>query len=257
MINQGLVPHATVGSPPNLPQVQDQTSEDSVCDQTFGPRPAGQTVGSEALTSVEGRVAQFCWPRPCLNPEIAFRTVLVPPHAADACPRESCEARCAFLVRHPRARIRLKYQRSGGAYRRMACGGRVRSRTAPGWCGPGKRYTAVQQLLAEGHSLNAICQQLLLDRGTLRRFARAAQRRGTAGQGDQPDRDAGQVHRAPAHPVSAPGSPRRAPLHAELRQVGFTGSVQTVRRWFAPAARAVSRGYRRRPKPESVDQLGR
>jgi DNA-binding NarL/FixJ family response regulator len=34
-------------------------------------------------------------------------------------------------------------------------------------------YVAVQQLVAAGHSLGAISIQLNLDRGTVRRFARA------------------------------------------------------------------------------------
>jgi transposase len=96
-----------------------------------------------------------------------------------------------------------------------------------------QRYTAVQQLLTEGHSLNAICQQLQLDRGTVRRFARAGSAEellvkatNRTGKLDK--------YTEHLHTRFSAGITDAVTLHAELRQVGFTGSVQTVRRWLHP-----------------------
>ena len=96
-----------------------------------------------------------------------------------------------------------------------------------------ERYTAVHQLAADGHSLNRICQQLRLDRGTVRRFARArsveellvkaTNRTGKLdGYGDH------------LHTRFHEGVTDAVALHAELRQLGFTGSVQTLRRFLHP-----------------------
>jgi len=58
------------------------------------------------------------------------------------------------------------------------------------------------------------------------------------------------VHRAPAT-RSAPWITEAGTLHAELRQVGFTGSVQTVRRWLHPLAQRQPRvSPAPKPRPE-------
>jgi transposase len=96
-----------------------------------------------------------------------------------------------------------------------------------------ERYAAVQQLLADGQSLNRICQHLRLDRGTVRRFARATSvdellvkatnRTGKLdGYTDQ------------LHQRYHSGVTDAVTLHAELRQLGYTGSVQTARRFLHP-----------------------
>ena len=95
------------------------------------------------------------------------------------------------------------------------------------------RYTAVQRLLAEGVSLGAISRQLELDRGTVRRFARAT---------SVEELLAKAVNRTSvldgytAHLNSriAAGVTDAVTLHAELQTLGFTGSVQTVRRYLRP-----------------------
>jgi transposase len=96
-----------------------------------------------------------------------------------------------------------------------------------------ERYAAVQQLLTEGHSLNHICQQLRLDRGTVRRFARAANVEQllvkATNRIGKLDRYGDHLH-ARLHA----GITDAVSLHAELRQLGFTGSVQTVRRFLHP-----------------------
>jgi hypothetical protein len=96
-----------------------------------------------------------------------------------------------------------------------------------------ERYAAVQQLVADGHSLNRISQQLRLDRGTVRRFADATsveellvKATNRTGKLD------GYTDHLHAHFQT--GVTDAVLLHAELRQLGFTGSVQTVRRCLHP-----------------------
>jgi len=116
-----------------------------------------------------------------------------------------------------------------------------------------ERYTAVQQLVTKGHSLNRISQQLRLDRGTVRRFAeatcveqllvKATNRTGKL--------DGYTEHlRTRFHA----GVTDAVVLHAELRQRGFTGSVQTVRRFLHPLRDTVSSPSRHShpvpPRPE-------
>jgi transposase len=113
-----------------------------------------------------------------------------------------------------------------------------------------QRYAEVQQLLAEGHSLNQICQQLQLDRGTVRRFARAssidellAKATNRAGKLD------GQSEYL--HTRFQQGVTDAVTLHGELRQRGYTGSVQTVRRFLHPLrGTAPSQPRPVQPRPE-------
>lgn len=106
-----------------------------------------------------------------------------------------------------------------------------------------QRYTDVQQLLTEGHSLNAICQQLQLDRGTVRRFAHAASVEELLVKAvNRTGKLDGYTEHL--HTRFSAGITDAVTLHAELRQVGFTGSVQTVRRWLHPL-----RGHQPRASP--------
>jgi transposase len=113
-----------------------------------------------------------------------------------------------------------------------------------------ERYAAVQQLVAQGHPLNQISQQLRLDRGTVRRFAgatsveqllvKATNRTGKL--------DGYTEH---LHTRVQAGITDAVALHAELRQRGFTGSVQTVRRFLHPLREAAPRSSRPAPpRPE-------
>ncbi|MDP9792450.1 transposase [Catenuloplanes nepalensis] len=118
-----------------------------------------------------------------------------------------------------------------------------------------ERYTAVQQLLADGASLAEICRQLELDRTTVRRFARAT---------SLDELLAKAVNRTSLldghtqHLTSrfAAGVTNAAVLHAELTALGFTGSVQTIRRWLHPlraAAPAAPQPMRPAvPKPRHI-----
>lgn len=109
-----------------------------------------------------------------------------------------------------------------------------------------ERYTAVQQLIADEHSLNQICQQLRLDRGTVRRVARATSidelMVKAINRTGKPDGYTDHLH-ARYHS----GVTDAITLHAELRQLGFTGSVQTVRRFLQPLRGTSPRPRRRAP----------
>lgn len=101
------------------------------------------------------------------------------------------------------------------------------------------RYTAVQQLLADGASLSEIGRQLDLERGTVRRFARAssveellvkATNRASVLDGYTQHLSA----------RFAAGETNATVLHTELTALGFTGSVQTIRRWLHPLRTTVT-----------------
>jgi hypothetical protein len=96
-----------------------------------------------------------------------------------------------------------------------------------------ERYTTVQRLLAEGASLGAIAGQLSLDRGTVRRFARATsvEELLTMAVNRSSVLDGYTEHLTTRF---AAGVTDAVTLHAELRTLGFTGSVQTVRRYLRP-----------------------
>ncbi|MBM0239711.1 transposase [Micromonospora sp. ATA32] len=101
-----------------------------------------------------------------------------------------------------------------------------------------QRYAAVQQLLAEGASLSVISRQLDLDRTTVRRFARAT---------SLDELLVKAVNRTSlldgftAHLTArfTAGVTDAVTLHVELQAMGFTGSVQTVRRWLHPLRTAT------------------
>jgi len=118
-----------------------------------------------------------------------------------------------------------------------------------------ERYTAVQQLLADGTSLAEIGRQLDLERGTVRRFARAT---------SLDELLVKAVNRASVldgytqHLTArfTAGVTNAAVLHTELTSLGFTGSIQTIRRWLHPlraAAPATPQPIRPAiPKPRRI-----
>jgi transposase len=111
-----------------------------------------------------------------------------------------------------------------------------------------ERYTAVQQLLNDGSTLEDICRTLQLDRSTVRRFARAtsidellvkATNRSTI-------LDAYKPH---LHQRWNEGCHDSAQLHQEIAALGFSGSIQTVRRYLRPFKTATTAPPTRRPAP--------
>jgi transposase len=95
------------------------------------------------------------------------------------------------------------------------------------------RHAAVQELVAAGHSLGAISVQLNLDRGTVRRFARAA----TVDELLVKATNRLSLLDGHAEHLLArftAGVTDTAILLAELRERGYTGSVQTLRRYLHP-----------------------
>jgi transposase len=96
-----------------------------------------------------------------------------------------------------------------------------------------ERHAAIHELLAAGHSQDAISRALGLDRHTVRRFAR------------EPDVDKLLVKATSRDSKLDPFKPwinqrwnqgitDAAVLHAELQAQGWTGSVQAVRRYVRP-----------------------
>jgi transposase len=95
------------------------------------------------------------------------------------------------------------------------------------------RHAAVHQLIAAGYSLGAISVELNLDRSTVRRFARA----GTVDELLVKAINRTSLLDGHAEHLTArftAGVTDTAVLHAELRERGYTGSIQTIRRWLHP-----------------------
>ena len=96
-----------------------------------------------------------------------------------------------------------------------------------------ERYATVQELLARGASLSAICRDLSLDRKTVRRFARAhnvEQLLGTARSRDSV-LDAFKPY---LHERFNTGYTDAAQLTKEITELGYRGSDKTVRRYLQP-----------------------
>ena len=116
-----------------------------------------------------------------------------------------------------------------------------------------ERYTAVRQLLDGGSTLEEICRTLRLDRSTARRFARAtsidellvkATNRSTILD----------EHTPYLHQRWNEGCHNSAQLHQEIVALGFTGSIQTVRRYLRPfkAATVAPPAPRPAPRPRRI-----
>ncbi|MGW0886456.1 transposase [Streptomyces sp. NPDC002671] len=111
-----------------------------------------------------------------------------------------------------------------------------------------ERYTTVQQLLAEGKSLAAIGRHLRLDHSTVRRFARA-------GSLDELMVKATNrisildEYKPYLHQRWREGCQDIPQLHRELRERGFTGDIQCVRRYFRPFKKPHSPKPRNPPAP--------
>ncbi|WP_392900587.1 ISL3 family transposase [Streptomyces sp. LN699] len=115
-----------------------------------------------------------------------------------------------------------------------------------------ERFTLVQDLLHEGASLESICHRLQLDRSTVRRFARApsidellakAVNRSTILD----------EYRPYLHQQWNEGRHDTAQLHRDIAALGFTGSIQAVRRYlrnFTPSAPAPA--PRPAPRPRRI-----
>ncbi|MET9641182.1 hypothetical protein ABZY83_33005 [Streptomyces virginiae] len=117
-----------------------------------------------------------------------------------------------------------------------------------------ERHAAVQALLAQGKSLAAIGRTLRLDHSTVRRFARAAsldellaKATGRLSVLDE--------HKPHLHTRWLEGCHDIPQLHRELRERGFTGSVQCVRRYFR--AFRPPRQPGRKQQPVSMPRPGR
>ncbi|MCC9710923.1 transposase [Streptomyces sp. MNU76] len=102
-----------------------------------------------------------------------------------------------------------------------------------------ERYEAVQQRLAEGKSLATIRRELRLDHSTVRRFARAQSLEELLVKA---------THRASIldpykpylHERWREGCHDVPRLHHEIQEQGFTGDIQSVRRYFRPFKRPHS-----------------
>ena len=102
-----------------------------------------------------------------------------------------------------------------------------------------ERYAEIRQRAGAGESLAAISRAMGLDRTTVRRFARA----GSAGEllVKATSRESKLDEFKPyLHQRWNEGTTDAAVLHAELRERGWTGSVQTVRRYVAPVRHAIA-----------------
>jgi transposase len=111
------------------------------------------------------------------------------------------------------------------------------------------RFTSVQQLVAAGHSLGAISVQLNLDRGTVRRFARAAT------VDELLVKATNRISVLDGHTEHllarfTAGVTDTAELHTELRERGYTGSVQTIRRYLHPLRESRPSPVSVRPRPQ-------
>jgi transposase len=110
-----------------------------------------------------------------------------------------------------------------------------------------ERY-AVQQLLAEGSSLEGICRTLRLDRSTVRRFARATSIDELLVKATNRSSIL-DLYTSHLHRRWNDGCRDSAQLHEEIRALGFQGSIQTTRRYLRPFKDTTAAPAAPRPAP--------
>jgi transposase len=117
------------------------------------------------------------------------------------------------------------------------------------------RYTAVQALLASGTSVSAISQALGLDRKTVRRFTRAgsAEELLTAHPNRRSVLDDYVEH---LQQRWAAGVTDAVALTAEITDLGYRGSVKTVRRYLQPLRSTQTPAPRPAAPPTVRDATG-
>ncbi len=118
-----------------------------------------------------------------------------------------------------------------------------------------ERYTAIHALLAEGVGIKAICAQLGLARGTVRRFARAdavEELLARNGTGRRPSLL--EQFKPYLHQRFNEGCTNATDLFAELKARGYRGGQKIVREYVHPF-RAARRIPEPAPKPPSVRRV--
>jgi len=119
-----------------------------------------------------------------------------------------------------------------------------------------ERYTAVQQCLARGLSRSAISRELNLDRQTVRRFANATSVEELLGRAEhRPTKLDPYIDLV--NQRWNEGVTNAQTITCELRTLGFTGDVQTVRRYLKPfrmpgTSRCHPDPHRRKPTPTAA-----
>ncbi|MBI0377069.1 ISL3 family transposase, partial [Streptomyces albiflaviniger] len=115
-----------------------------------------------------------------------------------------------------------------------------------------ERYAAVQERLAKGISLGAIGRELRLDHSTVRRFARATSidELLVKAVNRQSILDEYKPYLHERWNEGCHDIPR---LHREIQALGFSGDIQTVRRYLRPAKeRGLPTAPRPAPRPRRV-----
>ncbi|MEV5776731.1 transposase [Streptomyces antimycoticus] len=111
-----------------------------------------------------------------------------------------------------------------------------------------ERHTAVRQLPDSGSTLENVCRTLQLDRSTVRRFARATSIDELLVKATNRSTILGR-YKPHLHQRWNEGCHTSAQLHQEIVALGFTGSLQTVRRYLRPFKAATVAPPARRPAP--------
>ncbi|GII45117.1 transposase [Planotetraspora silvatica] len=110
-----------------------------------------------------------------------------------------------------------------------------------------ERYTAVQELVAQGHSIRGIMRELGLARGTVRRYARPANVEELLTSAARPSNlDDFKLY---LHERFAAGTTRPIHLFAELQAQGYTGSYPNIRDYVRRLRRWAQRHPATAPPP--------
>lgn len=202
-----------------------------ICRDRAGNYAEGARVGAPEATQVADR--WHIWANLCKAVEAtvrAHRADLKEPRAA--IPEPEAVVKTAPLQAEPRPQARTA----------------IRTR---------ERHAAVHELIGQGWTINAISQHLNLDRKTVRKFRDAATAEQLIhGVRSGRSRSFGQFVPYLRRRVTEDKVLNAARLYAELRALGYRGSLRTVRRYVEPL-RAALTTPQLPPPPPTVREVTR